>query len=58
MNIKTVLLLVGMFIAVGSIGALEIDNITMLQCIIQCLIGIGLTVPAMLDKKIRGEEDD
>lgn len=58
MNIKIVLLLIGMFIAVGSIGALEIDNITMLQCIIQCLIGMGLTIPAVLDKKLRGEEDD
>ncbi len=58
MNIKIVLLLVGMFIVVGSIGALEIDNIAMLQCIIQCLIGIGLTVPAMLDKSLRGEDND
>ena len=58
MNIKIVLVLVGMFIVAGSIGALETDNITMLQCIIQCLIGIGLTIPAVLDKKLRGEEDD
>lgn len=58
MNIKIALLLVGMFILVGSVGALEINNITMLQCIIQCFIGIGLTVPAMLDKSLRSEEDE
>ena len=58
MNIKIALLLVGMFITAGSIGALETDSITMLQCIIQCLIGIGLIIPAVLDKKLRGEEDD
>ena len=58
MNIKIALLLIGMFIAVGSVGALETDNISMLQCIIQCGIGIGLIMPAVLDKRLRGEEDD
>ena len=58
MNIKIVLVLIGMFIVVGSIGALETDNITMLQCIVQSIIGIGLIMPAVLDKKLRGEEDD
>lgn len=52
MNIKLILMLIGMFIMLGSVGAMEINNISILQCILQCLLGIGLTLPAVFDRRL------
>jgi hypothetical protein len=34
--------IIALVFVIGSVGALEHDNINMLQCVIQCAIGVGI----------------
>ena len=55
--IKAIALGLAFIFAIGSIGACEVGNITMLQCVIQCVI-CGVVEFVILKSFEGGREND
>lgn len=47
-NLFIAFILIGFFLILGSVGAMENENISELQCILQSMVGFALCIPYVL----------
>ena len=54
-TISMIVFIAALIFTIGSVGALECDNISALQCIVQCVIGIIAGLASLKYMEVLGQ---